>query len=514
MAVYTALIMLAAWALGAPALCAQDLEGRVVEDSSGNPLASAELKFHKAGMRELAADLETDREGRFRAPGLPAGEYTVDAAKANYMATNFKLRIPAAPLLVRLVRYGVIGGQVRYTEGTPVEGRVVAPGGRTIGSARIAVLVKQAGSEELRAVRQVALEEGGRYRIFDLPPGQYALGLWYAGLSVGSGVQLHPDNVHPRFFTVSGGEDYRDIDFLVAPGAAYSVSGKIDLPKPNTYFSLALSLPEQPAMPVAQALTEPDGSFRFEKIPADTYDLFVAGPQGGYGAFENALAQGSDPLFGRTRVQVVGQNVEGLSVPLSAGKSLDVTLRAQGSGPVPEGCPQSATVTLQLLEPWGILTSYIVRAGFGKAQSLRNLPPARYSVTAGGLGGGCYQVNRPVADLSGDAANAVAVEVAPAGSIRGVLRAGAAPVKDFAVVLLDAEATDGTPAQLAFADEQGHFGFDGLRPGRYRIAAQPAAEASRARWVADVMHMVGIDVPGGVPTDLDLPVSVVKGGGR
>jgi hypothetical protein len=135
-------------------------------------------------------------------------------------------------------------------------------------------------------------------------------------------------------------------------------------------------------------------------------------------------------------------------------------------------------------------------------------------VTAGGLGGGCYQVNRPVADLSGDAANAVAVEVAPAGSIRGVLRAGAAPVKDFAVVLLDAEATDGTPAQLAFADEQGHFGFDGLRPGRYRIAAQPAAEASRARWVADVMHMVGIDVPGGVPTDLDLPVSVVKGGGR
>src|ERR1035438_8528595 len=160
MVAYTALV-----ALAVPALCAQDFEGRVVEDSSGNPLASAELKFHKAGMRELAADLETDREGRFRAAGLPAGEYAVDAAKANYIAANFKLTIPAAPLLVRLVRYGVIGGQVRYTEGTPVEGRVVAPGGRTIGSARIAVLVKQAGSEELRAVRQVALEEGGRYRI-------------------------------------------------------------------------------------------------------------------------------------------------------------------------------------------------------------------------------------------------------------------------------------------------------------------------------------------------------------
>jgi hypothetical protein len=514
MAVYTTLAVLAVSAVAAPALSAQDLEGRVVEDSSGNPLASAELKFRKAGMRELAADLETDREGRFRAPGLPAGEYTVDAGKANYIAANFKLKVPAAPLLVRLVRYGVISGQVRYTEGTPVEGRVTAPGGRTIGSARIAVLVKQAGSEELRSVRQVALEEGGRYRIFDLPPGQYALGLWYAGLRVGSGVQLHPDNAHPRFFTVSGGEDYRDIDFLVAPGAAYSVSGKIDLPKPNTSFSLALSLPEQPAMPIALVVSELDGSFRFEKIPSGTYDLFVAGPQGGYGAFDNALAQGVDPLFGRTRVQVVGQNVEGVSVTLSAGISVDVTLRAQGSGPLPQGCPQSAAVTLQFLEPWGILANYTVQAGFAKAQSVRNLPPARYSVTASGLGIGCYQVNRPVVDLSGDTTNAVAVEVAPAGSIRGVLRAGSAPVKDFAVVLLDAEATDGTPAQLAFADEQGHFGFDGLRPGRYRIAAQPAAEASRARWVADVMHMVVIDVPGGVPTDLDLPVAVVKGGGR
>src|ERR1019366_5832265 len=100
MAVYTALVVLAGSELSVPALWAQDLEGRVMEDSSGNPLASAELKFHKAGMRELAADLETDREGQSRAPGLPAGEYTVDPTKANYIAANFKLRIPAAPLLV------------------------------------------------------------------------------------------------------------------------------------------------------------------------------------------------------------------------------------------------------------------------------------------------------------------------------------------------------------------------------------------------------------------------------
>lgn len=510
MTVYRALVVLACSALS---LSGQDLEGRVVEDSSGNPLASAELKFHKAGMRELAADLETDREGRFRASGLPAGEYTVDASKANYISTNFKLKAPGAPLVVRLVRYGVISGHVWYTEGTPVEGRVMAPGGRTIGSARVGVLVKQSGTEGLGSVRQVPLEEGGKYRIFDLPPGQYALGLWYSGLRVGSGVQLHPDNAHPQFFTISGGEDYRDIDFLVTPGAAFSVSGKLDLPKPDTSFSVALSLPEHPSMPVGLVVTEPDGTFHFNKIAPGTYDLFVAGPQGGYGAFDNALAHGADLLFGRTRVQVVGQDVEGIDIPLSPGKSVDVILLAPGPqkipGQVPEGCPQSAAVGLHFLEPWGILENFNASARFGHSQTIKNLPPARFSVTASGLGGGCYQANRPVADLSGDAINAVSVEVAPAGSIRGVLRG--ASVRGFAVVLLDADA-DTTEAQVAFADEQGHFTFDGLRPGRYRIAAQPAAEAARTRWISDVTQMVEIDVPGGVATDLDLPVSTVKGG--
>ena len=50
---------------------AQDFTGRVVEDSSGEPVASAELKIHKAGLRELVADLDTDRNGRFTGAGLP-----------------------------------------------------------------------------------------------------------------------------------------------------------------------------------------------------------------------------------------------------------------------------------------------------------------------------------------------------------------------------------------------------------------------------------------------------------
>jgi hypothetical protein len=148
---------------------------------------------------------------------------------------------------------------------------------------------------------------------------------------------------------------------------------------------------------------------------------------------------------------------------------------------------------------------------FGKEQTLHHLAPGRYSVTAAGLGAACYQVNSLVVDLSGDVAGPLAVEVAAAGSIRGQLRAGAAHPTDFAVVLLDAAATYGAPVQIAYPDSAGRFTFDGLRPGHYRIGARSAAEGSRARWVADFAQMTEIDIPGGVSTDLELPVAVQRG---
>ncbi len=339
-------VVLTLMALALPAL-AQEVDGRVLEDNSGEPLANAELRFHKAGMRELAADMETERDGSFHASGLPAGEYTVDVSKPNHITTTLKLQVPSTGLLVRLVRYAVIAGTVRDTEGKPLPGRVSIPTGRTSGSARIAVLVKQPGTEELKAVRQEPLGDLGTYRIFNLPPGQYAVGLWWAGLPVGSGAQMYPDNAHPRFFDVAGGEDYHDIDFLVVAGASFSVSGKVDGAAPKAQYSIALASPDLPAMPVAQAWTEEDGTFRLEKISPGAYDLLIAGPTGGYGAFESMLRD--NPVFGRQRIQVIAENLEGVNVPVSAGRTVDVILHG-----AKESCPKTASVGLTLLEPWGL----------------------------------------------------------------------------------------------------------------------------------------------------------------
>ena len=484
---------------------AQELEGTVVEDSSGNLLASAELRFHGAGKRELAADLETDREGHFRAPGLPAGEYGVDVSKPNYITTSFRLRVPGIAPAVRLIRYGVIEGEMTDSGGRPLPG-VILDHGLTMGMARISVLVKKPGAEEFQVLRQTTPEDG-RYRIFDLPPGNYALALWYYGLKDGTGMQFYPDNTHPRLFTVSGGEEYHDINFSTTPGLASRVSGKIDLPKPEMQFALALGIPDQPMLPIARTLTEKDGSFQFEKVPSGFYDLFVGGPTGGYTETESILAPG-ESFYGRARIQVAGQNVEGLSVAISAARSFSVVLRSHNSESPEPGCPQSAAISLTPLEPWGIFFQTNTRASFAAAQVVPNLPPGRFRVFAGELGSGCYQLNPPDVDLSSDIAGPVAVELAAAGSIHGVLHTGSARPSDFVVVLLDAESDAGADAQIAFPDAEGRFRFEGLRPGRYRIAAPPAAEKSSRRWVADVAHMLEVNLPGGKPLDVELAAVV------
>ncbi|MCC6857463.1 MAG: hypothetical protein IT158_02825 [Bryobacterales bacterium] len=481
-----------------PAAETFDFEGAVVDDATSAPLASAGLKFHKAGQYELAADLETDRAGRAQAAGLAPGEYRVEISKPNYVTATLPLNVPASGLLVRLVRYGVIGGTVRNQEGQPVPGRLLLTGGATGGRARVSVLVKRPGREEFETFREATVDDNGSYRVHDLPPGQYAVGLWYSGLRDGSGMQLYPDNASPRFFSVAGGEEYGSVDFAIAPRPASRVSGRVALPKPDDRFALALGLPEQPALPVGVATTEPGGSFRFEKVPPGVYDLFVSGPIRGYGAFEWMLDE--KPLFGRTRVQVTSGDVEGIDVPVGPGRSIGVVLRPHG-GARARGCPQSARVTLRSIEPWGAMLTSQAQASFDAEQKVGNLAPGRYRVTASGLGEGCYAANEPVVDLGGDAAGPVAVELAAAGSVEGLLRGSAAAAS--VVVLLDA-VSDNAQARLALPSAEGRFRFEGLRPGRYRIAAQPAGTAAKARWVADVPRMKEVVVPGGAAASVEL----------
>jgi hypothetical protein len=140
------------------------------------------------------------------------------------------------------------------------------------------------------------------------------------------------------------------------------------------------------------------------------------------------------------------------------------------------------------------------------------LAPARYLVSVAGLGETCHGPEGLVLDLSAPTSPApFEISVHAAGAIHGRLEAGGRPSTGFAIVLLSNLADPGRPVQVVFPDAQSRFTFGALPPGRYRIAAQPAAAKVQSRWFAEGTRLVEIDVPGGAPVEITLAAPQADG---
>jgi hypothetical protein len=300
-------------------------------------------------------------------------------------------------------------------------------------------------------------------------------------------------------FTVSGGEEFGGIDFSVPPGGGFHVSGKIQEVNAGTGYSIALTPVDQPAIAAARVNVSPDGSFRFEGIPSGRYYALVTGPVMGWGAVGVML--GDAPVYGRGTVDVVGQDVDGLALSLGEPRGVTIAMRA-GSG-----CPGSARVVLRALEDWGAMFNWSATVAMGEERRFERLPPERFLVTASDPAERCFPNSETTVDLTGgQSERAVVVQLVTAGAIHGRL-VGTERGSDFVVVMVASDPAGMTGrVQATFSDAGGRFNISGLHPGTYRIAAQ----AATGRWIGDLAGMMEIDIRGGSPTDLELPVALGK----
>jgi hypothetical protein len=481
---------------------AATIDGRVVADHSDAPVASAEVRFYEAGLSGLAADLDTDADGRFSASELPEGDYRLEISKPNYLNATLRLKLGAAPAQVtaRMVRCGSITGSVTDGQGQSVRG------------ATVLVMRKPAAGLPLRpdlvTTGRTALVDGrGQYRIFNLPPGEYAVAVSYGAStiaigssgnpatasSLGSGFLFYPSNSRPQFLSISDGEEHRGIDFSLSPAAFFTVSGKVELPDEKSRFWLALSNPDQPALAAAVTQAQPDGTFRFQGISPGSYDLLAVktgGARNNRGTIPDA-----EPLFARTRIAIGGGNLEGLSVIPAPSRSVILTLRTVA------GCPTTAQVVLSGIEDWGAFLETQATLKAGEETTVSGLAPTRYSVGVSKLGNACFASEVPTLDLTGSATSPVTVTVAQAGIVRGRVNTGGQPPTDFAVMLVLTNPTDPAEGgvQMAVPDADSRVSFTGLRPGRYRMAVVPAADKIPAPGA-----MLEFEVRGGATAEIDL----------
>ncbi len=493
------------------------LSGRVVGDDSNEPLASVDVRLSRTGQPRLVADLDTDVSGNFAVPDLAPGDYRLVLSKPNFLGVTLEFKIAADA--------EKIAHQFRLIRGAAISGQVTDSTGRPLPSGFVYAMPKPAEGDSFRPLNQLTpqtmngpapfapLDAAGHYRIYNLPPGQYAVvAAWGAtrqraaqsgGSSaltgLGTGLQFYPANSAPTLFTLTGGEQVQ-ANFIIASPQTWSVSGKIDRElKPNEgRFWLGLVLPEQPGLAIAAAQTNASGAFTFEGIPAGNYDLLVSGPSRGYGGGGGIL----EPVaqYARTHVIVSGQDVTGLSVSPAPGRSASFVLKRTDNT-----CPDTAALSMTSLEDWTTVLNLNQTIG-PKPQTVENLPPGRFRVSANVSGGACYAAPRTV--TIGEENGDIEIVISPAGALRGTIR-GAPANSQFLAVLTDPNASAGS-VRVAHPDATGAFSFTALPPGQYRLSAQAANEMSQARWVgqgaAGGLRAANVIITGGDTINLDLDV--------
>ncbi|MEX2260396.1 MAG: carboxypeptidase-like regulatory domain-containing protein [Bryobacteraceae bacterium] len=207
----------------------------------------------------MTADLETGTGGTFGAAvDLPAGEYRVDITKPNYADATLRLRIPLqSPLAVRLVRFGSISGRITDTQNRPM------------GRATVLPMVAD-GNGQFRRVSigaSAQVDDTGRYRLYNLPPGSYAVAVSWA--------TMNPTVVSKPADSCFGAQDriadFRTVESVridIAPGG--TVEGRIESSAGKTP-AVALTALDAPEPSAQLALPDGEGRFRFLQLRPGRY---------------------------------------------------------------------------------------------------------------------------------------------------------------------------------------------------------------------------------------------------
>ncbi len=417
------------------------LRASVIEDHSGHAVISAEIQISKPGVAELVADLESDGNGKFEPVDLDDGDYVVRVSKTNYIDTSMRIRAASLGdgLVIRLVHCGSISGRVADLSGAPIANAYMF----ALGGARPA---------------NVETDANGEYRFFGLKPGKYRIAAAYgqptqAVARTGEPPKLGPSGsgvaFYPEELSIVSGDEHVHIDFSLSPSALFRVSGRVDTQEVATGdFWVALTPVKNPEIASSVAIAENDRTFHFEGIRPGSYDVLVSGPAVARSTFGAEF--GDHSLFGRTQIEVTGQDVEGLSLRVTPGLTLPIVVRGG------DGCSAKAQVTVSAMEDWA---AYITRSAKSKEDGnvvLTGLARARYRVLVNSEK--CFQASEIIADLSGGTVKPVEVKLLRGGSIH-------VHVIPSVPVVLSGEAETRTE----IPDAEGNVEFNVLPPGHYRL---------------------------------------------
>jgi protocatechuate 3,4-dioxygenase beta subunit len=302
------------------------VRGRVVT-ASGQAVAHAQVRLAPGSDPLQTRAMLADSSGQFVFSDLPAGSFHVGATKRGFFATpggttyadqvvEIGEGATRDDVILRLSRGASVSGQVVDELDSPLEGVSVQ---------LLQVRYERGRTRLVPAGTARFTDDLGRYRLYDLPPGQYiisgSVGAVGSSELPGYARSYFPNTPNPaqaQFVALRESQELAGIDLSMSRATTARISGRLlnAAGAPTTGGSLTLVTSQSAAtvtsVPVGARILD-DGRFEFTGVPSGQY--VIRADRGR----SNSWTEGE---FGVLPVAVDGADVTGLTLQTSAGSSI------------------------------------------------------------------------------------------------------------------------------------------------------------------------------------------------
>ena len=183
------------------------VKGIVVDALTGSPLRGAVVRFDTLDPRRIVASPTSDANGHFQLGPVAAGRYDMWARLTGYVNGGYQQRSALSPrALVDVPERGIVTATLRLWKFGVISGQVLDDAGEPVAGVAVMALAENWSYETPRftqASRNIVTDDRGMYRLSDIQPGTYIVGI--AGDGAGDfqtdtrSTTLAPD--HPTVYT-------------------------------------------------------------------------------------------------------------------------------------------------------------------------------------------------------------------------------------------------------------------------------------------------------------------------
>jgi len=478
------------------------IRGRVFAAETSRPLRRARLVLSAPELNGQSRTINTNADGRYEFPALPAGRYSIRAARSGYLTLLYGQRRPldqGKPLQLAekqllenidfsLPRMSVLSGHLSDEFGDPIEGvhiyalRSVFLNGRR--------QLMPVGSGDTRT------DEAGQFRLLSLPPGRYFVSAstretWTVSRDGASATFGYAPTYFPgvntptgaRRITVGVGQEVSNVDFSLVTGRAARISGTAFDSHNRPFSSVTLRAETRGSEfnrveRAGSAAVDSGGGFVIRDVPPGEYKLqAISSMDEPDVAIETVFVVDGDldniSLRGSKGGSATGQVLtDDGTVPHLPGLRVSLSEHVVGRGADPLLAGAFKTPGVGTVDGDG---TFSVKGVFGKVRFQMNLPEdwalvmVRYD--------GRDITDTPIELNSGDTLTGVSLIVTKRTTeLSGdIVDDKGAPLPDGTVIVFASDPTkwyeDSRYVRSARPDQKGHWLVKGLPPGEYLAVA-------------------------------------------